>query len=439
MSWTNAVVTEAGLALQAKLVDGQTLGFLRVAAGTGTVDPASLANQTALVNEKQTLTFQPPNVLGDAKIKVPVMLNNIGLETGYTMQQLGFFADDPDDGEILYAIVQDEVGDTVPSQTESPGFIIEWAFVFQYGNAGSVTVTLDPVGLVSIGMVGQPNGVAGLGGNGAVPVAQGGTGATTAQDAVVALGALFAIAAAAAYDPEGSYAVGDYCTHGGGLHKCNTAIPDGEAWTAEHWTETTVAAELAEVRVSLSNKADRGESWVPESWMTIPVGKRLWFYTGEKIGYYILNNGIELSIYDHDNNNLLSLLSSRAPTINNGISLATVTPPQKQNISLLNGVQPTDSGCVFWKQQDNVCTVAIACTKPTDGLTPDMIIGTLPVGFRPSYIERAGYAATTAGQSFSGTVRIWSDGNVQIWFPNTSANIFIAEASFPVLDNGGAE
>lgn len=189
MSWTNAAVTEAGLALQAKLVDGQTLGFLRVAAGTGTVDPSVLANQIALANEKQTLTFQPPNVLDGAKIKVPVMLNNIGLETGYMMQQLGFFADDPDNGEILYAIVQDEVGDAVPSQTESPGFVIEWAFVFQYGNADSVTVTLDPVGLVSIGMVGQPNGVAGLDENGTVPVAQGGTGETTAQAALAALGA----------------------------------------------------------------------------------------------------------------------------------------------------------------------------------------------------------------------------------------------------------
>lgn len=172
MSWTNAVVTEAGLALQAKLVDGQTLGFLRVAAGTGTVGPSVLANQTALANEKQTLTFQPPNVLDGAKIKVPVMLNNIGLETGYTMQQLGFFADDPDDGEILYAIVQDEVGDTVPSQTESPGFIIEWAFVFQYGNAADVTVTIDPSGLISWGQVGQPNGVAGLDETGKVPEGQ---------------------------------------------------------------------------------------------------------------------------------------------------------------------------------------------------------------------------------------------------------------------------
>ncbi|WP_346704144.1 hypothetical protein, partial [uncultured Agathobaculum sp.] len=61
---------------------------------------------------------------------------------------------------------------------------------------------------------------------------------------------LLAVAAAAAYDPEGSYAVGDYCTHGGKLHKCNTPIPSGEAWNAEHWTETTVAAELLEQKQS---------------------------------------------------------------------------------------------------------------------------------------------------------------------------------------------
>lgn len=107
------------------------------------------------------------------------------------------------------------------------------------------SLTAGDLGAVSEDVVGAPNGVAGLDENGAVPIEQGGTGATTVQDAVVALGALFAIAAAAAYDPEGSYAVGDYCTQGGKLHKCNTPIPSGEAWNAEHWTATTVAAELA--------------------------------------------------------------------------------------------------------------------------------------------------------------------------------------------------
>lgn len=55
----------------------------------------------------------------------------------------------------------------------------------------------------------------------------------------------FSASAASEYNPSGTYAVGDYCTHGGKLHKCGTAIPSGEAWNAEHWTATTVAAELA--------------------------------------------------------------------------------------------------------------------------------------------------------------------------------------------------
>lgn len=58
------------------------------------------------------------------------------------------------------------------------------------------------------------------------------------------IGALLAISAASAYNPSGTYAVGDYCTNEGELYKCNTAIPSGESWNPAHWTLTTVAAEL---------------------------------------------------------------------------------------------------------------------------------------------------------------------------------------------------
>ena len=54
-----------------------------------------------------------------------------------------------------------------------------------------------------------------------------------------------ATAAAAPYNPSGTYSIGDYCIYNGTLQKCNTPIPSGEAWNAEHWAETTVAAELA--------------------------------------------------------------------------------------------------------------------------------------------------------------------------------------------------
>lgn len=438
MSWTNAAVTEAGLALQAKLVDGQTLGFLRVAAGTGTVDPSVLANQTALANEKQTLTFQPPNVLDGAKIKVPVMLNNIGLETGYTMQQLGFFADDPDNGEILYAIVQDEVGDTVPSQTESPGFVIEWTFVFQYGNADSVTVTLDPAGLVSIGMVGQPNGVAGLDENGTVPVAQGGTGATTAQDAVVALGALFAIAAAAAYDPEGSYAVGDYCTHGGKLHKCGTAIPSGEAWNAEHWTATTVAAELAELRAPLANKAEwnggflqkvsilewaenRGINAVNTHVSTNDTVTDMPYTSFWAVDFKSYPDGgwLELVATDIQIGKTWRNIKNWQQPWSGWIPTPIATPPQERNLTLQSGFS-ANSDCTFFVTQESAVFLAggVSGTLPAN---QDTQIGTLPADAHP-VAQRRRPAVTNVGAAY---IDIHTDGTVwahpfaaasQCWF-----------------------
>lgn len=183
VKWTAAGLTPAGNALQAALLGtGDGLTFTRAAAA----DAEGV--------ERLDLTLQAPCTVDGPKCRVPVLLTNAGVETGFTMTELRFYVRRVTDGaptgeEVLYATVTDEMGDPIPTAAQSPGFTIDWAFVFQFGNASEVTVTLDPVGLVSIGMVGQPNGVAGLGENGAVPIQQGGTGATTAQAALAALGA----------------------------------------------------------------------------------------------------------------------------------------------------------------------------------------------------------------------------------------------------------
>lgn len=49
---------------------------------------------------------------------------------------------------------------------------------------------------------------------------------------------------AAPYDDTATYAVGDYCTYGDRLWKCNTAIGTAEPFTAAHWTATTVMEEI---------------------------------------------------------------------------------------------------------------------------------------------------------------------------------------------------
>lgn len=61
--------------------------------------------------------------------------------------------------------------------------------------------------------------------------------------------------AAAAYDPEGEYLVGDYCTHDGIMYQCNTDIVSpGEDWDPSHWDVTDCGIELNEIKSSLSNK-----------------------------------------------------------------------------------------------------------------------------------------------------------------------------------------
>lgn len=52
-------------------------------------------------------------------------------------------------------------------------------------------------------------------------------------------------AAAAPYNPSGTYNVGDYCIYNGTLQICNTPIPSGETWNPAHWTNATLTQLLS--------------------------------------------------------------------------------------------------------------------------------------------------------------------------------------------------
>lgn len=149
--WANAVITEKGLALQAKLIEGTTLNITRAVTATGYVTPGLLMKQTDVTNPMQELTFRPVTYPEEGKCSVPMVLDNKGLTTGYTALQVGIYATDPDEGEILYFIAQavdQNHGTVVPAESELD-FNAEWTFYFQYGQADEVTVIVDPAGAIS--------------------------------------------------------------------------------------------------------------------------------------------------------------------------------------------------------------------------------------------------------------------------------------------------
>lgn len=151
-TWANTVLTDKGRALLAKLTQGNTLNITRAETGAGFVTPGLLTKQTEVTDPKQSLNFRPVSYPETGKCELPVALKNDDLDTGYEATQVGIYATDPDEGEILFFLSQAPTagkGTTIPSKTEMPGYSSEWAFYLQYEQADGVNVTVDPTGTVS--------------------------------------------------------------------------------------------------------------------------------------------------------------------------------------------------------------------------------------------------------------------------------------------------
>lgn len=147
--WENTVLTEKGIALQNKMFDGQTLKITGAKAGAGEVPPMNLRQQTQITDERQEITLQPVRT-EDGKAVIPVLLENTEAKESYELHQIGFYAEDPDEGEILYCIAQTTEGKKIPSAAESPGFSITWNFCFQNSDTAPFEVVLDSAGLVGV-------------------------------------------------------------------------------------------------------------------------------------------------------------------------------------------------------------------------------------------------------------------------------------------------
>lgn len=147
--WENASLTEKGADLQNKLINGETLNITKVKTGAGKVSAMYLRQQTEVANPVQELTIQPATIADD-NIIIPVLLDNIGLTESYELWQVGFYAEDPDEGEILYCIAQAAKGKDIPTEQESPGYSIVWNFHFKNSEENPFELSITPAGLTSM-------------------------------------------------------------------------------------------------------------------------------------------------------------------------------------------------------------------------------------------------------------------------------------------------
>ena len=228
---------------------------------------------------------------------------------------------------------------------------------------------------------------------------------------------LLAVAAAAAYDPEGSYAVGDYCTYRGKLRKCSSAIPSGETWTESHWTTTTVAAEMEELSSQLSNRlrlpiaipanADLNNYITPgmyycdvdatvESVQNCPTTHAFSLFV--EIG--AASEVVQTLKTWHDGNGYKTTVYVRSKYPEWGAGwqkLATATPPEGYNLPLSDGISVQDGlSAVYNKNQFGEVVVH---GDLVGQMQNGSVIATLPAGFRPIYtLEMPATCDFTAGR-----------------------------------------
>ncbi len=123
-NFTGTTITNKGLNLLAKAVGGALLTFTRLALGDGIwPEPHNPAEMTSLVSERHSLQIQNIEVIGNGTARIRAVFLNSALQSGFFARELGIFAQDPEEGEILYAVSY--AGDQADYLPPSGNIVIE--------------------------------------------------------------------------------------------------------------------------------------------------------------------------------------------------------------------------------------------------------------------------------------------------------------------------
>lgn len=154
MEFSTFVITNKGQSLMGKLMQGRgKANFTAIKLSNQTYTAAQLAELTALSGVKQTAPITKKTIVNATSIQIEGAVDNRELTFGYNIQTIGLFAQDPDDGEILYAVARATTAGYMPpynNVTVSGGY---FKFLVTVGAAEQVTLTVDPAGYASIGDV----------------------------------------------------------------------------------------------------------------------------------------------------------------------------------------------------------------------------------------------------------------------------------------------
>ncbi|QCT03803.1 tail fiber repeat 2 protein [Paenibacillus algicola] len=137
-------LTNKGRSLQAKAQAGAQLKYTKVVIGDGQLGGQSITALTNVISSKKTidvtrLKMTPPN-----QATVGFVLSNQDVTTGFYFREIGVFAMDPDEGEILYYYLNaGDTADYIPPTGTGDLINKNFDVLVYVGQAQSVTLSVD--------------------------------------------------------------------------------------------------------------------------------------------------------------------------------------------------------------------------------------------------------------------------------------------------------
>lgn len=166
-------LTNAGQALQTKVQAGATLTFTRIALGDGQLNGQPISPLTALISQKASVEVDSVRVVDNSTAQASGFFSNADIATGFWWRETGLFAQDPDNGEILYGYTNaGDAGDYIPTVEDTR--IEKYIFCsIAVANATTVDITIPQSDtFIPMTQKGQAGGVASLDSSGKVPAGQ---------------------------------------------------------------------------------------------------------------------------------------------------------------------------------------------------------------------------------------------------------------------------
>lgn len=156
-AFKSAVITKKGQALLAKVVAGTAkFNFTSIKTSEGVLS-GDLASKTGIGTVKQAADVASVIRQNDSNVKVSASFSNANLNTGYYVRNIGLYAMDPQEGEILYSIsVADESTATADWMPPFNGIGVSSLMVdlvTAVSNASSVNITVDPTASATVAQI----------------------------------------------------------------------------------------------------------------------------------------------------------------------------------------------------------------------------------------------------------------------------------------------